>query len=923
MRHGISYLFGFIYPTAGDLDVLLGFNVFVSLTVPGRLGVSSRILFRRNMSGRIRLLLFLLLLDSRGSCFAPSPARTLAKSAAFAAVDAEQLTMDTPLRPSLDGLFEIAEKAAAPKEAETSEGAHDAFRYEWGVWVDDDIIQELMARVNDIRLAPGVYETWENGDDSPSPSRRLRIAGGDHWDCILHVLPKGKEWRGRWPTGSWAVVRTLTGVAEIAMLRGPNRDGFFTKATKKDLRGGGDGTLAGGSAGGGEDSVKYVGGALRSYTGKSGKTTLLEVVVRPPIGKEKSDGDGQESNAMEQLESPDKFLTVAVTDDIEDSEEKEEENHSAVSEDKPKHLGTKIGMDFDQVGGLDDQLNSIVRRVLASRANPEASRRLGVSHVRGILLSGPPGCGKTLLARELSALLGAREPQIVNGPEILDKFVGEAEKNIRALFTPAEIEYNQVGDKSALHVIILDEMDAIARKRGSVSGDTTGVRDSVVNQLLAKMDGVKEANNVLVVGLTNRPELLDPALLRPGRLEVQLRVELPDLEGRRDILRIHTRRMKEAGGLSPESITVLEDLGKDGFPSRTEYFTGAELAGLVRSAASFALARTVDDDGAENAGVVSVSDLTQALSEIRPALGKQDEVLERRYPYGISPCSGAMQRIMRDLTRFTSTAEINPTDGEMPPTLQSMLVVGSNNGAGATALSSWAAAQASSRGDANYVRLVTSLDLLTSGGSGDEESSRAAALVERFVEASQMSNSLIVLDDVDQICAGSGPRGYSSIMIATLRALLRSPPESTSVAKAGGHSQTKRSKDGKLRGKTLRVLAATSRTDAACSVLNELFDETLVVPLLSDVDSVQRLLATGAKASGLDVANVNSLAEMILGSLGTVSCKTALRLMERSVAIAGSSGPGDLAEMQENALASILEDLSIDEAAADQVCVVI
>ncbi len=102
---------------------------------------------------------------------------------------------------------------------------------------------------------------------------------------------------------------------------------------------------------------------------------------------------------------------------------------------------------------------------LLDSANSEAARRLGVSHVRGILLSGPPGCGKTLLARELSQLLGAREPQIVNGPEILDKFVGEAEKNIRALFAPAAIEYNQVGDKSALHVIILDEMDAIATKR--------------------------------------------------------------------------------------------------------------------------------------------------------------------------------------------------------------------------------------------------------------------------------------------------------------------------------------------------------------------------------------------------------------------------------------------------------------------------
>ena len=557
---------------------------------------------------------------------------------------------DTP--PPLEELFLAAKQASVPKTDEESDNkdgfGHAGFRYEWGRWIDEDNMEVLMERVNEIQLMEGAYDALlllneqetddganndEGGDDLVSLiiPRRYRLTGGDYWDVLLHVLPPDTEWKGRWPTGSWAVVRALTGVTEVSQLRGPNRDGFYTKATSKTLRGGGDGTLGGGGKGGGEDSVKYVGGAFRSYSCKSGKTTLLEIVVKPNIEANcRVDGDGNASDSIPTLNNPEQVLEIALPISEQEIEEKEEQD--GAPDKQPNHLGAKMGMSFEKVGGLDDQLNAIVRRVLASRANPEAAKRLGVSHVRGILLSGPPGCGKTLLARELSQMLGAREPQIVNGPEILDKFVGEAEKNIRSLFKPAEIEFAQVGDLSALHVIILDEMDAIARKRGSVSGDTTGVRDSVVNQLLAKMDGVKEASNVLVVGLTNRPELLDPALLRPGRLEVQLRVELPDLIGRRDILRIHTRQMKEAGGLNADAIRILEDTGDDGLPARTDYFTGAELAGLVRSAASFALARTVeiDDEDEQNVGIITVTDLEQALKEVRPALGKQDDILEMR-----------------------------------------------------------------------------------------------------------------------------------------------------------------------------------------------------------------------------------------------------------------------------------------------------
>ena len=213
-------------------------------------------------------------------------------------------------------------------------------------------------------------------------------------------------------------------------------------------------------------------------------------------------------------------------------------------------------------------------------------------------------------------------------------------------------------------------MDAIARKRGTMTADTTGVRDSFVNQLLAKMDGFKQASNVLVVGLTNRPELLDPAMLRPGRFEVQLRIELPELTGRRDILRIHTETKKEAGGISPTAF-LIQDLGEQGLPARTEHFSGAELAGLVRSAASFALARSLnyEGDGGED-GVVLVSDIEQALGEVRSALGKQDDVLKSRSPFGISAYSSSMKRILCDLSRFTAVPGVSKATSR----LQSLLV---------------------------------------------------------------------------------------------------------------------------------------------------------------------------------------------------------------------------------------------------------
>ncbi|KAJ4455165.1 putative Vesicle-fusing ATPase [Paratrimastix pyriformis] len=190
----------------------------------------------------------------------------------------------------------------------------------------------------------------------------------------------------------------------------------------------------------------------------------------------------------------------------------------------------KEGFKFENmgIGGLDNEFATILRRAFASRYYPaELVARMGIKHVRGILLYGPPGTGKTLLARQIGKMLNSHEPKVVSGPEILNKFVGESERNMRELFADAEAEYKEKGDDSDLHLVIFDEIDAICKSRGSYSGGT-GVGDSVVNQLLAKMDGVESLNNILVIGMTNRKDLIDDALLRPGRLEVRKLVMMRD-----------------------------------------------------------------------------------------------------------------------------------------------------------------------------------------------------------------------------------------------------------------------------------------------------------------------------------------------------------------------------------------------------------
>jgi len=195
------------------------------------------------------------------------------------------------------------------------------------------------------------------------------------------------------------------------------------------------------------------------------------------------------------------------------------------------------------------------------------------------------------------------------------------------------VQYKEKGDESGLHIIIFDELDAIFKRRGSTNS-TNGIEDMVVNQLLSKMDGVDQLNNILIIGLTNRIDLIDEALLRPGRLEVLMEISMPDEHGRYQILNIHTAEMRK-NGVMDHDVDIKE------LASLTKNFSGAGIGGLVKSATSFAFNRHVK--AGTVAGIsedvedlrVNADDFANALEEVQPALDVSDEELAQVVPNGI------------------------------------------------------------------------------------------------------------------------------------------------------------------------------------------------------------------------------------------------------------------------------------------------
>ena len=251
---------------------------------------------------------------------------------------------------------------------------------------------------------------------------------------------------------------------------------------------------------------------------------------------------------------------------------------------------------WEDIGGLEELKMQLKEAVELPLKNPQAFARLGIKPPKGILMYGPPGCGKTLLAKAV-----AKESEanfiLVKGPELLNKFVGESEKGVRKVFERAR--------QVAPCIIFFDEIDSIAPRRGTDIGSQ--VTERVVNSILAEMDGLEDLHDVVILAATNRPDLIDPALLRPGRFDRIIATSVPDKKTRLEIFKIHTKNMPLTKNVNLEKLAEM-----------TENFNGADIQGLCREAALNAL--RLDP----NAKEVTMKDFEKVLEKTSPSVKESD-----------------------------------------------------------------------------------------------------------------------------------------------------------------------------------------------------------------------------------------------------------------------------------------------------------
>jgi transitional endoplasmic reticulum ATPase len=500
--------------------------------------------------------------------------------------------------------------------------------------------------------------------------------------------------------------------------------------------------------------------------------------------------------------------------------------------DKPaKAMPSIPRVSYEDIGGLGDEVRKVREMIELPLRHPEIFERLGVEAPKGVLLHGTPGTGKTLLAKALASETNANFLTL-SGPEIMSKFYGESEERLREIFQQAE--------DNAPSIILIDEIDSIAPKREDVTGE---VERRVVAQLLAVMDGLKARGKVVVIGATNRPNAIDPALRRPGRFDREIEIGVPDRKARLEILQIHTRGMP-----------IAEDVKLEKFADLTHGFVGADLAALAREAAMNSIRRVLPELDLEvqsipaeilNKMTVTSEDFSNAMREMTPSALREVFIESPNIHWSdIGGLDDAKQELKEAVEWPMKYPMLFKQTGAHPP--KGILLYGAP-GTGKTMLAKAVATES----EANFIS-VKGPEFLSKWVGESEKAVR-----ETFRKAKQAAPCIIFFDEIDSI---TPTRGTGSDSHVTERVI----------------SQMLSEIDGLEELHNITVIAATNRPDIIDAALlrpgridrliyvtppdrdarYEIFKvHTSKTPLDSDVD-LDKLAEDTDGFTGADIASV-------------------------------------------------------------------
>jgi len=401
-----------------------------------------------------------------------------------------------------------------------------------------------------------------------------------------------------------------------------------------------------------------------------------------------------------------------------------------ISEKQVSEVSNVPRVSYEDIGGLGDEVRKVREMIELPLRHPELFERLGVEAPKGVLLHGPPGTGKTLLVKAVASETNANFLSI-GGPEIMSKYHGESEERLREIFKQAQ--------ESAPSIIFIDEIDSIAPKREEVTGET---ERRVVAQLLSLMDGLESRGKVVVIGATNRPNAIDPALRRPGRFDREIEIGVPDRDGRLEILQIHTRGMPLA-----------EDVDLEKLADLTHGYVGADLSALCKEAAMISLRRILPELDLEkdtipieilNRIIVTSDDFKVALREMQPSSLR--EVLVERPNVrwsdigGLADAKRALQEAVEWPLKYSKLFQ---RMNAAPP--KGVLMYGPP-GTGKTMLAKAVATES----EANFIS-VKGPEFLSKWVGESEKAVR-----ETFRKARQAAPCVIFLDEIDSIAPVRG-----------------------------------------------------------------------------------------------------------------------------------------------------------------------